>query len=57
MPPAPPGRGAPMAPIRTRLIVFTVMLGVAVASIWLIDRRAMLRMHELEAEHEQVEQP
>ncbi|MFW6061008.1 MAG: hypothetical protein ACODAQ_12575 [Phycisphaeraceae bacterium] len=42
----PPDDHANLAPLRTRLLVFALLALLALASIWLIDRRAMTRMHE-----------
>ena len=41
-----------LAPRRTRLITFGVLVLIAVAAIWLIDRRAIQRMHEYRRQHE-----
>ena len=38
----------PISPLRPRLIVYFVLAVVAIASIWMIDRRAMERMGEQE---------
>lgn len=46
-----------LAPLRTRLIVFALLALIAVASIWLIDRRAMKRMHEYRQQQQQQQQP
>lgn len=32
----------PLSSLRVRLVTFSVMAGIAVAAIWLIDRRAMM---------------
>jgi hypothetical protein len=41
--------GAALAPRRVRAAVYVALVLIALASIWLIDRRAMQRMHELSA--------
>lgn len=35
----------PLSPLRVRLLVYVVLVLVALASIWVIDRRAMTMMH------------
>lgn len=37
-----------LSPRWVRLLSYAVMAALAVASIWLIDRRAMIRMMEVE---------
>lgn len=36
-----------LSPMRVRLVVFLALGLIALAAIWLIDERAMIRMHEL----------
>ncbi len=40
-----------MSPLPVRLIVFVVLVLIALGAIWLIDRRAMSRQAEFEAQH------
>lgn len=47
---------APLASRRTRLAAYAVIAVIAVAAIALIDRRAMIRMHEMEAAAEAAKQ-
>jgi hypothetical protein len=42
------GRERGLSPWPVRAVVFAVMVVVALAAIWLIDRRAMIRMHEMD---------
>lgn len=44
-----------LSPLRVRLVAFVVMIAVAIASIWLIDQRAMQRQAEIEASQTQAE--
>jgi hypothetical protein len=39
--------GGPLAPRPVRAAVYVALVLIALASIWLIDRRAMQRMHEM----------
>ncbi len=41
-----------LAPLRTRLIVFAVLAILALASIWLIDRRAIIRMEQYQQQRQ-----
>lgn len=56
-------RQTPLAPRRVRVVVYAVLVMIAVLSIWLIDRRAMVRQAEqvqaklAEQQAGQVEQP
>ncbi len=42
---------ASLSPLPVRVTAMAVLVLIALAAIWLIDRRAVQRMHELEAEH------
>lgn len=44
-----------LSPLRVRLITFAVLALIALASIWLIDRRAMQRQAQLQQERRQAE--
>lgn len=46
-----------LSPLRVRLLVFAAMAAVALLAIMLIDRRAMIRMHEMGAGYAAPEQP
>jgi hypothetical protein len=48
---------ADLSPRPVRAAVFTVMVLIALASIWLIDRRAIIRMHEFEQQQQQQALP
>lgn len=41
----------PLSPRRTRLLTFTALALIALGAIWLIDHRAMQRMHEYDSQH------
>lgn len=44
-------RSAQLDPLPKRLIVFGVLVAIAVASIWLLDRRAMKRQQEMRRQY------
>ena len=46
-------RSAQLDPLPKRLIVFGVLVAIAVASIWLLDRRAMQRQQEMRRQYRQ----
>ncbi|MEX0887328.1 MAG: hypothetical protein WD009_12910 [Phycisphaeraceae bacterium] len=47
----------PLSPLPVRLLVYALLLGVALASIWLIDGRAMQRQQEFRDNPHQVGPP
>ncbi|MFP4145591.1 MAG: hypothetical protein ACLFV3_10650 [Phycisphaeraceae bacterium] len=49
--PATPPREVRLAPLRWRLAIYALLVALAIASIWLIDRRAMTTMNELTENH------
>ena len=50
MPSREPATGPGLSPLTVRLAVFAIMVALALVAIWLIDRRAMIRMAQIEAE-------
>jgi len=50
-------RDTQLDPLRRRLVVLAALAAIAVAGIWLIDRRAMQRQHELRAQYRLATQP
>lgn len=44
-----------LSPLRVRLVAYLVMILVAVASIWLIDQRAMQRQGEIQTSHAEAD--
>jgi len=55
--PTPPDSPGALAPLRTRLLVFAVLVVIALGSIWLIDRRAMSRMQQYQQSKQTQTQP